>query len=239
MTRDRESDRHHPLTWLFNRASPLPLLFAVCIVAITLAHAAFTVLVNTPMNPIRLRNTALLDSWKHPLFEQRWSLFAPNPLRTNRHLLARCRGRAPGDPAPRQTAWLDLTAATQRAIGSNLLSPFTRILRMHMAGPQLLVQTEEDARIRRALCDLDPRHPACTTPGPDPSGERISDLLLNRMACAALREGLAGTILVEAVQTRVAVSSVRPFSKRYQRDYESPVSFHDSDWRPCRLGAVL
>lgn len=85
--------------------------FLVGVVAI---HFAFTFLFNAPSNPVKDVLGGQVSSYMQPMFQQNWSLFAPNPVNSEDEVLVRAELSGPesGPDAgtPTVTEWESATA---------------------------------------------------------------------------------------------------------------------------------
>src|SRR4051794_40035543 len=60
---------------------------------ILVLHFSLTCLYLTPLNPVKVALLPYIATYIEPFFQQRWELFAPNPLVDTRMLLIACRVR--------------------------------------------------------------------------------------------------------------------------------------------------
>ena len=83
---------------------------AVALAAVLLVltvHFGMTLLYLTPATPLKQALGGLPDRYMSPYFEQRWELFAPQPVKNSRYLLVAC--RAVDEPPVGEPVWHDLT----------------------------------------------------------------------------------------------------------------------------------
>ncbi|QYX78592.1 hypothetical protein K1J60_20415 [Streptomyces akebiae] len=107
------------------RSEPPPILLqaltstaaALCL-ATALAHALLVFLHVAPPNPLSQQYSRQVDAWVHPLFEQNWRLFAPDPESVNRQISVRTVHTGP-DGAKQVSGWFDLTAVDNSAVKHN------------------------------------------------------------------------------------------------------------------------
>jgi hypothetical protein len=197
---------------------------------VVLLLAAGTYVVNsflylTPPNPVKAAWLPLIMRLAHPLFAQNWHLFAPDPIRTNYVLLARCRTRAGVTP------WMDVTQSLLGRHHQTRTSAMSRLLRIHLSAMRLAIGVSHD-EWRQYACKRDPRSAACRGTG-ETGGRRreMGTYLLQRTASWACdqRAGLAQT---EAVQTRILVHAPPPWSRRDAPASDGVTRFIPMPWMP-------
>lgn len=87
-----------------SRERVLLILAALVIAAVTALHASLVLLINSPDNAITRALHPIIRFYDGPQLDQGWSLFAPNPLSKNEHVLVR--GRTAEGAI---TAWYDVS----------------------------------------------------------------------------------------------------------------------------------
>lgn len=90
---------------------------ALCL-ATALVHVLLVFLHVAPTNSLSQQYSRQVNAWVHPLFEQNWRLFAPDPESVNRQISVRTKHTAP-DGATRVSRWFDLTAVDNSAVKHN------------------------------------------------------------------------------------------------------------------------
>ncbi|MDT0571918.1 DUF5819 family protein [Streptomyces sp. DSM 3412] len=90
---------------------------ALCL-ATALAHVLLVFLHVAPPNPLSQQYGRQVEAWVHPLFEQNWRLFAPDPESVNRQISVRTEHTGP-DGAKQVSDWFDLTAVDNSAVKHN------------------------------------------------------------------------------------------------------------------------
>ncbi|MGW7413961.1 DUF5819 family protein [Streptomyces sp. NPDC054863] len=98
---------------------------ALALVAVTaLVHLGMVFLHVSPSNTVSKENSAAVDAWINPEFEQNWKLFAPNPLQQNIAVQSRAQIRTKSGQW-RTTEWIDFSAKDAEEIRSGLLPSHT------------------------------------------------------------------------------------------------------------------
>lgn len=187
----------------------LGLWLAIILLGIPAAgYLANTFLYLTPPNPIKVRLLALINGIEHPLFAQNWHLFAPNPVRTNFVLTARCRfGHTLSD-------WQDVTTPLLARHHRSRTSPMGRLLRVQQNAIHLVLGWNPDDW-RPLVCRRDPRHPLCGGQDPSTIARREMGRIVLRRVASATCSARAGGRRVDAVQVRVLIHTPPPWSQRH------------------------
>ncbi|WP_308437634.1 DUF5819 family protein [Kitasatospora xanthocidica] len=102
---------------------PLPLRAAVRIaaalcLAVALVHVVMVFLYVAPANEVSQRYRKQINAWIHPLFEQNWRLFAPDPQSVTQQVSARTL-HVSADGTQQVSDWFDLTAVDDSAVNHN------------------------------------------------------------------------------------------------------------------------
>ncbi|MDR7417632.1 MAG: DUF5819 family protein [Armatimonadota bacterium] len=179
----------------------------------------------TPPNPLKAAWLPLIVGLAHPLFAQNWHLFAPDPIRTNYVLLARCRTRAGITP------WVDVTQSMLGRHHRARTSPMSRLLRVHLNAMRLAIGVSHD-EWRQYACKRDIRSAACR--GKTETGSRrreIGTYLLQRTASTVCDQRV-GLGTAEAVQTRILVHTPPPWSRRSEPPSAGVTRFVPMPWTP-------
>ncbi len=96
-------------------------------------HFALTAAYVMPLNPLKVALRPLLQATIGTFFQQNWSLFAPNPVSSNKSLLARClAGREAEDLATAglpADGWYDLSGPLWARFQRNRFSAYDRLSR--------------------------------------------------------------------------------------------------------------
>lgn len=222
------------------RAKFLVVLPGVLVVALAV-HFTVTLAFLTPLNPVKLRALPAINRYMVPLFEQRWELFAPDPLVDTRYLLVACRvADAQGNVEERP--YSNMTAAYRELKQRYRLTPADRIERAQFA-PIFLLFGERDAISKRLL-----DHPDEDSPTYKRAREMINEeekkrgmaavRLLGRVASAEC-DRLYGRGLSKEVRVRMATIKSPPFSKRQLPIEEGETKYVDFSWLPYEEVAPL
>ncbi|MGW5848734.1 DUF5819 family protein [Streptomyces sp. NPDC055254] len=87
----------------------------VLCLATALVHVLLVFLHGAPPNAVSQLYSRPINAWVHPLFEQNWRPFAPDPESTNRQISART-GRTAPDGTVEVSGWFDLSAVDTSAV---------------------------------------------------------------------------------------------------------------------------
>ncbi|OKK16094.1 hypothetical protein AMK16_25575 [Streptomyces sp. CB00455] len=90
----------------------------VLCLATALVHVLLVFLHVAPPNAVSQLYSRPINAWVHPLFEQNWRLFAPDPESVNRQISARTR-RTAADGTTEVSGWFDLSAVDTSAVEHN------------------------------------------------------------------------------------------------------------------------
>lgn len=171
-------------------------------------YVAITMLYLAPPNPIKARHLQKVNAVMYPFFQQNWHLFAPNPIRSNFVLTARCRV---GD---RVSDWQDISTPLLARHHSNRNSPMGRLLRTPGAAVHQILGRSSDEWLP-LICRRDPSSAACR--GEDEVSSRVREnaqFIINRVASASC-DRWVGIGHASAVQARILVHEPPPWSQRH------------------------
>lgn len=230
--------------------SAVVVLTAMALAGILVLHGAATVVYVAPFNPLRLALGQQLNAYMLPLFEQNWSLFAPQPISEDRGLLVRARVDDI-DGGSVVTDYADITSPAVDAIHENRLFA-GRHARLSTNALQMLTHTDpllaelRDLAEERADDDAEGHaRGASTTPpdaptvsgfgtAPDAAARERGELLVATLASAeAVKRWGVG---VEAVQVRVVMHEYPRYSQRHD-DGLGTITYSDLDWMPRQEGS--
>lgn len=204
-------------------------------------HFAVTCLYLSPLNPIKIALLEYVSEYMQPFFQQRWDLFAPNPLVDTRMLLISCRIKNERGELE-ERPWSNMSAPFRAQKQRYRLTPADRIDRAHMASIHLLFEKPD------ALADK-----LLNTPDDTPEYKRAIEViehdrkarqelgteLMARVASAEC-DRLYGAEHTTAVRTRMVVIKSPPFSKRWSSlEEDGQTSYVDFDWLPYQRVAPL
>jgi Family of unknown function (DUF5819) len=202
------------------------------LVAGLVVHFTFTLAFLTPINPLKLRALPFINGYMVPLFEQRWELFAPDPLVDTRYLLVSCRVKRP-DGGLEERPYSNMTAAYRELKHRYRLTPADRLERAQFA-PIHMMMGEQDALAKRLLA-----HPENDTPAFQRAREAIEEdrnergragvQLLHRMASAEC-DRLYGYGRSKEVRVRMAIVKSPPFSRRELPTEQGEAKYIDFPW---------
>jgi len=209
--------------------------------AVLFLHFAITCVYLTPLNPIKIELLPYLSQYMHPFFQQRWDMFAPNPLVDTRMLLISCRiQNERGELEERP--WSNMTAPLRAQKERYRLTPADRIDRAQMAAIHLLyekpdvladklINTPEDTpEYKDAVTIIERERKA---------KEALGTQVMARVASAEC-DRLYRPARITAVRTRMVVIKSPPFSKRWSSaDDEGQTSYVDFEWLPYEQVAPL
>lgn len=208
------------------------LLVWIALVIMTLfagAYVANTFLYLTPPNPVKAQWLPLIIGLAHPLFAQNWHLFAPDPIRTNFVLSARCRTAAGA------SSWRDITQPMLERHHRDRTSPISRLLRVQQNAIRLYLGFSQD-EWRHLLCRRNPRSPACQNESPQIARQREIGLYLLRRSASEACDRMAGRGQTQAVQMRILVHTPPMWSRRDQPATEGTTRFIPLPWAAYQPG---
>jgi hypothetical protein len=204
-------------------------------------HFAITCLYLTPLNPIKIALLPYLSEYTQPLFQQRWDLFAPNPIVDTRMLLIACRVKSEGGEIE-ERPWSNMTAQFRAQKERYRLTPADRIDRAHMASVHLLYEKPDPLtdRLLNTPEDTPEYRRAVEAIETDRKAKReLGTHLMARVASAEC-DRLYGPGRTTEVRTRMATVKSPPFSRRWSSAEEAgETSYVDYDWLPYEQVAPL
>ncbi|MEO7735563.1 MAG: DUF5819 family protein [Kofleriaceae bacterium] len=204
-------------------------------------HFAITLVYLTPLNPIKIELLPYVSQYMQPFFQQRWDMFAPNPLVDTRMLLISCRTKNEHGELE-ERPWSNMTAPLRAQKERYRLTPADRIDRAQMAAIHLLyekpdvladklINTPEDTPEYKSAVELIERERKAK--------EALGTDLMARVASAEC-DRLYGPAHTTAVRTRMVVIKSPPFSKRWSSaEQEGQTSYVDFDWLAYQSVAPL
>jgi Family of unknown function (DUF5819) len=195
-------------------------------------HFGITLIYLTPLNPVKLRLLPLVNRYMVPFFEQRWELFAPDPLVDTRLLLVSCRlVDAQGNVEERP--WSNMTSAYRDLKHRYRLTPADRIERAQFTALQLLFGAKDEL-VKRLL-----EHPDDDSPAYKKAVEQIGEeqakraevgmRLMGRVASAEC-DRLYGQGRTKEVRVRMATIKSPPFSQRRKPTEAGETRYADFPW---------
>lgn len=192
----------------------------------SVAYLATTFLYLTPPNPLKAVWQPVVVALVHPLFAQNWHLFAPDPIRSNFVLTARCRTRAGV-----VSAWEDLTTPYVARLQRQRTSPASRLVRMQQnAMRAVLIGNPGEWRL--LACRRDRRSAACLRDSPENERTRRVGLQVLVRAVSRMCDGLLGPGQAAAVQISLLVHQPPPWSGRDRPDVEGITRMVRLPWSP-------
>lgn len=172
-----------------------------------LVYVGSTVLYLTPPNPLSLQSLPAIQALLHPFFSQNWHLFAPNPIRSNFVLTARCRINGQASP------WHDTFTPLQAQHHRNRFTAMGKITRIPFNAMFIFLGRSSD-EWRPLLCRRVRDHPVCR--GEDQASKKQREMgtfLLQRISSAAC-DDLVGPGRSSHVQARILIHEPPPWSQR-------------------------
>jgi hypothetical protein len=184
-----------------------------------------TVLYLTPLNPVKAQWYRLVVGLQHPLFEQNWHLFAPNPVRSNFVLTVRCR------TSTGVSAWHDITMPLLARLHRDRHSPVGRLLRVQQnAIRNFLFGSPSEWRMQ--ACRRDPDSDTCRRVSDgDRRAREAGAYLLGRTAAAAC-DRLVGPGRAIAIQAGILIHHPPPWSRRHEPDAGGTTRAVRLPWAP-------
>ena len=199
---------------------------AVVIVACCfLAHFTLVVIYLTPINPVKLRLSGVVNSYMAPVFQQNWHLFGPDPVSTNASLVGRCR------IAGEDTPWVDITASSLVPNVERFNAPAFAFAQMQLTLIyQIFGQDGEHEPLLSTHCADDTSDRAFCKAREDQKADtanRAIGTLTWMVAMVCLERFGATNRDLEQVNVGIATVRFPRFSKRYHDDVDGDVSFID------------
>lgn len=195
-------------------------------------HFAFTLAFLTTLNPLKVRALPLINAYMVPLFEQRWELFAPDPMVDTRYLLVGCRTQDPAGGL-QEKPFTNMTAAFRELKHRYRVTPADRLERAQFA-PIHMMMGEQDALAKKVIEKTE-----------DETFKRARELieesrmekgkagvrLLARVASAEC-DRLYGRGAAREVRVRMVIVKAPPFSKRHLPTEQGETQYIDFPWAP-------
>lgn len=213
----------------------LPGLWALLL----LFHFGMTVLYLLPLSPIKLAILPTLEGYIQPFFEQRWELFAPNPIVDTRLLLVACRV-ADDAGQVQERPWMNVSSPLRALKERYRLTAADRIDRAQMTAMHLLFERgdvltdklqahpEDTPEYRKAIELIEQRRK---------SRQELGRELMARMASVEC-DRVHGAGRTKEVRVRQVTVKSPPFSQRWSPLEEGTNSYRDFEWLPYQRAAV-
>ncbi len=202
-------------------------LLLPCVLAAVLAvHFAMTALYLLPLNPLKLRYGGTVISYMEPIFTQKWSLFAPEPLTVARVLLVRCKG-----PDGAVSTWEDVTSPLMHDKWSSRFTPSDRLLSAEYGAVAILLGPEEELLQRLRKHPERFAEPIATLDRVSQERREAGARMLGRIASERCdhRFGIGRTA---SVQVRLVLIHPPPFSARLAADETGERQVTELSWMP-------
>ena len=211
------------------------------LVAALAVHFTVTLAFLTPLNPVKLRLLPIINGSLVPVFEQRWELFAPDPMVDTRYLLVACRvADAQGNVEERP--YSNMTAAYRDLKHRYRLTPADRIERAQFT-PIHLLFGERDAITKRLVERSEDDSPAFKRAREIINDEQkkrgVAGIRVLARVASAECDRLYGRGLSKEVRIRMAIVKSPPFSKRLLPTEDGETKFLDFPWLPYEEVAPL
>lgn len=211
------------------------------LVFVLVAHFGATLLYLTPLNPLKLRLYPQIHAYMVPFFEQRWELFAPDPLVDTRMLLVSCR-LVDSQGVEKETPYTNMTAAYRDLKYRYRLTPADRIERGQLASIQLMFG-QKDELVRKLLEHPDEDSPAYKKAIEQINAENVKRgsvgaRLLARSASAEC-DRLYKSGRTKDIRVRLVTIKSPPFSQRLKQSSEGETQYADFPWMTYEKVAPL
>ena len=170
------------------------------------AHFSLIVLSILPMNPLSYRCSRAIAAYVDPVFLQRWSLFAPDPIDADNAAFARGYYH---DGAPEiVTPWVDFTDPVLERVRALPITPLN--LTVTVLSKAMGSIYTETGIVAATPADRD----AMLKRWEDPTQQPRGLVVLETAGAAALRAAYP-QFKFERVQIMLSIRSVPPFTKRF------------------------
>lgn len=201
---------------------PHPIVAAACLVVggLLIVHFVMTFLYVAPRNLISARADKIVTSYMLPYFDQDWRLFAPDPAKTDPHMLVRAKV-VDIRHQERITSWLDITDSELTRVRGHLFPDRVSRLSAKVAG-----SLSEAAEQHAQLISDRQQQPVSFQESPrEKLDEAFAHVLATRAASAHWGEGVA------EVQIRLLghIPPPPPFSAAQDAGYPEVIQ-HDLPW---------
>ena len=189
-------NRHDAIWWVTAVALGLALA----------AHFSLIALSILPLNPLSYRCSRAVAAYVDPLFFQRWSLFAPDPIDADNSAFAR--GYYHDGARELLTPWIDFTDPILERVRALPVTPLNlTVTVLSKATGSIFTETgiaaaspaDRDAMLKR---------------WEDPASQPRGLVVLEAAGAAALRSAYP-ELRFERVQIMLSIRTVPPFTRRY------------------------
>lgn len=209
------------------------------VIALLVMHFSITLAYLTPLNPLKVKVMAGLESYMRPFFEQRWELFAPNPVVDTRLMMVTCRVEGEGGQVE-EKPWSNVSTPVRELKQRYRLTPADRIDRAQMTSVHLLyeppdvlttklLEKPEDTPEYRKAIELIERRRKVTT-------ELGKELLVRTASVECDR--LYGRGRTKEVRVRLATVKSPPFSRRWEPVEMGSSTYSEFEWMPYQAVAL-
>ncbi|QRN99311.1 hypothetical protein JRI60_09945 [Archangium violaceum] len=207
--------------------------------AVLFFHFGMTALYLTPLNPIKVALLPKLEGYMQPFFEQRWELFAPNPVVDTRLLLVACRVTDEAGQVTEQP-WTNVSAPLRTLKERYRLTAADRIDRAQMTAMHLLfakpdalseklqANPEETPEYKKAIELIEKQRK---------SKQELGREMMARMASVEC-DRLHGEGRTKEVRVRQVTVKSPPFSQRWSPADSGTSSYIDFEWLPYQRVAT-
>ncbi|MFG1666252.1 DUF5819 family protein [Streptomyces sp. Y7] len=192
------------------------------------AHFSIAAFSQAPLSPAKIQLHAVISGYLEPYFTQNWSLFAPEPVKDNQGIVARAKC-ADGSV----TDFYDVTAPLIKETQSDRFFP-SRTVRLVSNGIQQL-NDSDDLLLRLRQNDSETKdgkrdRPIPLTPYEKRQHEE-AEWSLSRFALTQVNNVCAGGARPTAVQARMYVEKLPPWSQRNNSAAKSKLDLYDLPWK--------
>lgn len=215
---------------------------AAVVLALVLSfHFAATALWVAPVGPLSQALAPVLNAYMQPVFQQGWSLFAPNPVNGDSELFLRARWTDRSTGEIRTSDWVDVTRPEWSDILHNPFHPRSDLVTDGLID---LLSTDRDNltdnQVR--ICEQDYSHSGWDQLLANLNAQRGADrdwlesYVRHERVAAAFATQYAYAWWgpdVEAVQIRLKYTPVPDFADRAGAGAQPESSFTDFGWRPA------
>lgn len=199
-------------------------VFAAC-ACLLVRHFIFIWLSTMPLTPLSYELRTAIRAYVHPLFDQDWRFFAPEPPTQSSWLVARATYLQRG--TLHTTNWVNVTSTLDQTVANNRLSP--------LAGIHVLISNAmEDYlnQIRKQPGAIIMKKGKRFPRFPIPSRYLPVDLVAMKAAGIVLLRHFYPYAHFKSEQVAILMRNVQPFSKRFKPD-RNITSMVLVDWSPA------
>ncbi len=199
------------------------------------AHFFLAAFSQAPLSPAKIRLHGLISSYLEPYFTQNWSLFAPNPTKDDEGIIARAKC---SDGSV--TDFYDVTGPLIKETQEDRFFP-SRTVRLVSNGINQLndsddlllrLRQKEEEKNSEDSTTKDEKHKRVIPLTPyEKSQHEDAERSLSRFSLTQMHDVCPGGTGPTAVQARMYIKTLPPWSQRKNPEAKSKVDLYDLPWK--------